>query len=187
MERVEAALVVVLFAADFFFAEVFFDADVVAFFADDLRGADFVADDFLDDGFFGEDFFEADLAEAADFEAGFFDVDFFALDFFDAGFFVADWRAPPFFAADLGADAPRAAVRSTSLLKRFPRAAESSMARLFRSNQSKNSSHPISSSDPSPENPGKSMRRMPGSLPRPVAFTRAGRPPRASTHFRISS
>src|SRR5438270_10580726 len=30
------------------------------------------------------------------------------------------------------------------------------------------------------------MRRMPGSLPRPVFFTRAGCPPRASTHFWIT-
>jgi hypothetical protein len=64
--------------------------------------------------------------------------------------------------------------RSISLLKRFPSSSDSSAARLFRSNHSKNSSHPISSRESSPLNPGKSILRIPGSSSDPVAFTRAG-------------
>jgi hypothetical protein len=64
--------------------------------------------------------------------------------------------------------------RSISLLKRFPSSSETSAARLFRSNHSKNSSHPISSRESSPLKPGKSILRIPGSSSDPVAFTRAG-------------
>jgi hypothetical protein len=79
------------------------------------------------------------------------------------------------------------AERLTNLLNRFPSSSDSSRASLSRSNHSKNWSHSTSSSVSSPLNPGKSMRRMPGSSPEPVAFTCAGCPPRASTHCRISS
>jgi hypothetical protein len=77
--------------------------------------------------------------------------------------------------------------RLTNLLKRLSSSSERRTASLFSSKASKNSSHSISSSVSSPLKPGKSMRRIPGSLPLPVLFTRAGFPPRASTHRWISS
>ena len=96
---------------------------------------------------------------------------------------------PPFPELDFEEPPPLAAAvsRETSLLKRFPSSSESSSAKALRSNHSKNSSHSISSSVSSPLKPGKSIRRIPGSFPVPVAATRAGCPPRASTHCRISS
>jgi hypothetical protein len=154
------------FAVGARFAEAFFAPVARAddFFADALRGADFFVADFL----------VADLAGADFFEADFLAVDFFADDFF--ALFFAALRL-----------APLAVARDTSLLKRFWRAVESRTASLSRSSHSKNSSHPISSSVSSPLKPGKSILRMPGSSPLPVALTRAGLPPRDSAHFRISS
>lgn len=185
--RISSWSVVVFAAADLdldedFFAEDFFDAERFV--------VDFFAEDFFVDAFFAEDFFADDFVAEAFFADDFFEDDFFADDFFAEDFFEADFFDPAAFFFDEARffpdDAP-AVARSTSLLKRFPRAVESNAARLFRSNQSKNSSHSISSRESSPENPGKSMRRMPGSLREPVAATRAGCPPRASTQRRISS
>jgi hypothetical protein len=111
---------------------------------------------------------------------------FFALLFVDA------FLPPPIFATTrFAAPVSRATVpagersaagpllvstvaRSISLLKRFPSSSERSAARLFRSNHSKNSSHPICSRESSPLKPGKSILRIPGSSSDPVAFTRAG-------------
>jgi hypothetical protein len=187
-----------------------FAEDFDALFFDDDAAARFVDDD----AFFALlAFFELDLLPPALFcELAFFELDvlapdFFVLDFFapdfDAVFFDEDFDAearfaelPPF--AELACffeldprffddDARRAVVRATNLLKRFPSSSDSSSARRSRSNHSKNSSHSTSSSVFSPLKPGKSMRRMPGSLREPVRFTRAGCPPRDSTHWRISS
>jgi hypothetical protein len=77
--------------------------------------------------------------------------------------------------------------RLTSLLKRLLGSASYTNARLFSSNFRKKSSHEICSRVPSPLNPGKSMRRMPGSPSCSVALTVAGTPPRSSAHRRISS
>lgn len=122
------------------------------------------------------------------------DADFFEDDavFFEPDFALApdrafedDFRPPVAFREPpepLDADA-----RETSLLNRLPSSSERISASRSRSNHSKNSSHSISSSVSSPEKPGKSMRRIPGSFPLPVALTRAGRPPRSSTQLRITS
>jgi hypothetical protein len=80
-----------------------------------------------------------------------------------------------------------AVSRLTSLLKRLLGSASNRNARLFSSNLRKKSSQEISSRVPSPLNPGKSMRRMPGSPPFSVDMTVAGTPPRSSAHRRISS
>ena len=171
-----------------FFAPVadlpFDDDDFVA------PAADLVLDD--------DDFF----APAADF--AFEDEDFvapaadFAFDdeglVFDDTFLVAVAAlfadAGEAFFEDAAFRDPREAEavwRLTSLLNRFPSSSDNSIASLLRSNHSKNSSHSISSRVSSPLKPGKSMRSTPGSLREPVRFTRAGCPPRASTHCRISS
>jgi hypothetical protein len=125
-----------------------------------------------------EDFFEEDFEE--DEPPPFFEELFALPAFFDEPLLLRFDVEPRF-------DAARAVARLTSLLKRFPFSSERRIASLSRSNHSKNSSHSISSSVSSPLKPGKSMRRMPGSLRRPVARTRAGCPPRSSTHRRISS
>jgi len=162
---------------------------------------------FFDPLFFDADFFDEPddvLARFVDDDAFFALEPFFALDFdpldFDALFFAEDFddddddfdAEPPRFAElarfrDEDDEPPRALPRATNLLKRFPFSSDNSSARRSRSNHSKNSSHSISSSVSSPLKPGKSMRRMPGSLREPVRFTRAGCPPRVSTHWRISS
>jgi len=80
-----------------------------------------------------------------------------------------------------------AVSRLTSLLKRLSDPSSKRNARLLSSNLRKKSSQEISSRVPSPLNPGKSMRRMPGSPPRSVAATVEGTPPRSSAHRRISS
>jgi hypothetical protein len=80
-----------------------------------------------------------------------------------------------------------AVLRLTSLLKRLSESASYRKARLFSSNLRKKSSQEISSKVPSPLNPGKSMRRTPGSPPCSVATTVDGTPPRSSAHRRISS
>jgi len=77
--------------------------------------------------------------------------------------------------------------RLTSLLKRLLESSSIKNARLLSSNLRKKSSQEISSSVSSPLNPGKSMRRMPGSPLCSVRMTVEGTPPRSSTHRRISS
>jgi hypothetical protein len=182
---------VVSLAGDFFFAGARF-AVLVRFAARFAVGARFVeaffapvarADDFLAGALRAADFFVADFLVADLAGADFFEADFLAVDFFAEGFFALFFAL--FFAALRLA--PLAVARDTSLLKRFWRAVESRTASLSRSSHSKNSSHPISSSVSSPLKPGKSILRMPGSSPLPVALTRAGLPPRDSAHFRISS
>jgi hypothetical protein len=194
---VEAEVFLAVVPRDLSLVELFFEEVDAAFFA----GAAFLVDP-APEAFFVDDeaFFElaAFLVDAAAFllppprddnDDSFFMLRelpaFFAplLDVFDEAFFAPPPREPRFD----DDDAPASASRLTSLLKRLPSSSESRSARLFFSNQSKNSSHSISSSVSSPEKPGKSMRRMPGSLPDPVARTAAGCPPRASTHSRISS
>jgi hypothetical protein len=97
-------------------------------------------------------------------------------------------RAPP----DVPPRDPRApASRDTNLKNRlvFPPAVLSwyRNARFFSSNFSKKSSQSIasSSSRPAPR-PGKSMRRIPASLPRFVPRTLTGTPSRVSIHRRIT-
>jgi len=80
-----------------------------------------------------------------------------------------------------------AVSRLTSLLNRLAESGSNKNARLLSSNLRKKSSHEISSKVPSPLNPGKSIRRMPGSPPRSLALTVEGTPPRSSAHRRISS
>lgn len=75
--------------------------------------------------------------------------------------------------------------RPTSLLKRSSSRYKS--ASSLASNARKNRGQEMGSSDPSPENPGKLMRIIPGSLPFPVPLTAAGCPPLLSTHLRIVS
>ena len=171
-----------------FFAEDFFAGDffVEAFLVDDFADAAFFVDDFFVEDFFAEDFFvEADFFE----DDAFFEDDFFAGAFFEAVVVRALARfveVRPFFDEDARFFDDDAFRRLTNLLNRFPSSSESNSARRSRSNHSKNSSQSTSSSVSSPLNPGKSMRRIPGSLRDPVRFTRAGCPPRDSTHSRIS-
>jgi hypothetical protein len=85
-----------------------------------------------------------------------------------------------------------AVSRATSLLKLLispPRVVScSTSASPDSSNLSNHSSQEISSSDSSPEYPGRSMRMIPISSPSPaVRFTCAGFPPRSSAQLRISS
>ncbi len=191
LDEVEARFVEAL---DFFDAAAFFDpaaffeppADLFALFDFFEPLLDFVDPlDFFEepvDFFFEEplDFFD-EVVVAAFFEP--------ALFFEEPALFFEEPELF-FFEALFFEDVPEGistASRLTSLLKRLRRAPDSSNARLLRSNHSKNSSHSIFSSVSSPENPGKSIRSTPGSLRDPVARTRAGWPPRASTHRRISS
>jgi hypothetical protein len=176
-----------------FFEELTFFEEPAFFeelaFLDELAVFDEPA--FLEDAAFFEEallaFFE-ELPTFFDEPPAFFDEDDELLAFFDELLAFFD-EPPPFFEEPLFLELELAAAvsRETSLLKRFPSSSDSSSARPLRSNHSKNSSHSISSSVSSPLKPGKSMRRIPGSLPVPVAVTRAGCPPRASTHCRISS
>jgi hypothetical protein len=186
--EVSLAFFVVFFEEEAFLEAVAF-FDVLAFF--ELKA--FLAEDaFFAGGFLEAAFFAGAFLEAAFFAGAFLEEAFlagaavrFVLDeaFFEdaARRFLLAFREEPFF------DDPLAVVRLTNLLNRLSSSSESSNASPSRSNHSKNWSHSIGSSVPSPLKPGKSIRRMPGSLLVPVAVTRAGCPPRASTHCWISS
>jgi hypothetical protein len=169
----------VVFFVVFLEEEAFLEAvaffDVLAFF--ELEA--FLAEDaFFAGGFLEAAFFAGAFLEAAFFAGAFLEEAFLAG---AAGRFLLAFREEPFF------DDPLAVVRLTNLLNRLSSSSESSNASPSRSNHSKNWSHSIGSSVPSPLKPGKSIRMMPGSLLVPVAATRAGCPPRASTHCWISS
>ena len=101
----------------------------------------------------GAFFEEAFFLDAAFFVGAFFVEAFFVAAFFDEAFFaelaaflLGDWET-----RRLGDLRDREAVeRATSLLNRFRFSSDNSIDSLLRSNHSKNSSHPISSSVSSP-------------------------------------